>query len=150
MWLCTETPTDNMEFLGNYPGYWEADPDLSGYRTTKVLFASTFWETRVLLLSRMPKTYRVWCTWPNVPPGYEAPNDMMMTGAYTDRLRAERMLRQIQENLDRDTGSKEIACCVVREELIPRTFEFNGAPSRIVMVFFDADQEQTDLSHLPD
>jgi hypothetical protein len=75
---------------------------------------------------------------------------MMMTGAYTDRLRAERKRREIQEDLDRKTDSKEIACCVVREERIPRAFEFNGAPSRVVMVFLGSDSEQTDLSHLPD
>lgn len=93
--------------------------------------------------------YRVWCTWPNVPPGYKAPPDMMMTAAYEDRLRAERVKRRWQDDLDQSSGIKGIACCVVREERIPRACVFEGEPSRIVMVILGFDQDQTDLSHLP-
>lgn len=93
--------------------------------------------------------YRVWCTWPNVPPGYEAANDMMMTGAYEDRLRAERAKRELQQHLDQSTNSKGICRVVVRDERIPRACMFQGEPSRVVMVILGFDQEQTDLSHLP-
>ncbi len=89
------------------------------------------------------KAYRVWSTFDD-----ETAIDGMCSAAFEIKSRADTIAETTnREHQERVPGGR--CRYEVREEEIPRDFDFNGTPSRVVMVFLGDDDHPTDVSHRP-